>query len=165
MRIAIAGAGAVGRSIAGELLENGHEVLLIDHSPQAIKVDTVPEEEDGARHAANRRDGRVPRPEGPGRPVLRPGRLARPPGGGRSGRDVGGERGQLSVGPRGECLACPRAKLVFGQAACHERSLQQVDDVLAVDVGGPELAPARRRPVLRSHDHQYLPRRHNAKKA
>ncbi len=28
MRIAIAGAGAVGRSIASELLENGHEVLL-----------------------------------------------------------------------------------------------------------------------------------------
>ena len=27
MRVAIAGAGAVGRSIAGELLENGHEVL------------------------------------------------------------------------------------------------------------------------------------------
>ena len=30
MRVAIAGAGAVGRSIARELLENGHEVLLID---------------------------------------------------------------------------------------------------------------------------------------
>ena len=42
MRIAIAGAGAVGRSIAGELLENGHEVLLIDNSPRAIKVDSVP---------------------------------------------------------------------------------------------------------------------------
>jgi trk system potassium uptake protein TrkA len=41
MRIAIAGAGAVGRSIAGELLENGHEVLLIDHDPKAIKVDSV----------------------------------------------------------------------------------------------------------------------------
>ena len=45
MRIAIAGAGAVGRSIAGELLENGHEVLLIDNSPKAIKVDTVPRAE------------------------------------------------------------------------------------------------------------------------
>ena len=33
MRVAIAGAGAVGRSIAGELLENGHEVLLIDKAP------------------------------------------------------------------------------------------------------------------------------------
>src|SRR6202046_3592917 len=45
MRIAIAGAGAGGRSIAGELPENGHEVLLIDNSPRAIKVDTVPRAE------------------------------------------------------------------------------------------------------------------------
>ena len=45
MRVAIAGAGAVGRSIAGELLENGHDVLLIDHSPRAIKVDSVPRAE------------------------------------------------------------------------------------------------------------------------
>ena len=45
MRIAIAGAGAVGRSIAGELLENGHEVLLIDQKPSAIKVDSVPRAE------------------------------------------------------------------------------------------------------------------------
>src|ERR1700683_2665512 len=45
MRVAIAGAGAVGRSIAGELLENGHEVLLIDHSPKAIKVESVPRAE------------------------------------------------------------------------------------------------------------------------
>ena len=34
MRVAIAGAGAVGRSIAAELLDNGHEVLLIDKNPQ-----------------------------------------------------------------------------------------------------------------------------------
>ncbi len=45
MRIAIAGAGAVGRSIAGELLENGHEVMLVDHDPKAIKVDSVPRAE------------------------------------------------------------------------------------------------------------------------
>ena len=45
MRIAIAGAGAVGRSIAGELLDNGHEVLLVDHDPKAIKVDSVPRAE------------------------------------------------------------------------------------------------------------------------
>ncbi|MGW2377690.1 MULTISPECIES: potassium channel family protein [Kitasatospora] len=42
MRVAIAGAGAVGRSIAGELLENGHEVLLIDKNPNAISVERVP---------------------------------------------------------------------------------------------------------------------------
>ena len=41
MRVAIAGAGAVGRSIAGELLENGHEILLIDKAPTAISVERV----------------------------------------------------------------------------------------------------------------------------
>jgi trk system potassium uptake protein len=45
MRVTIAGAGAVGRSIAAELLENGHEVLLIDIDPKAIKIDTVPRAE------------------------------------------------------------------------------------------------------------------------
>jgi trk system potassium uptake protein len=45
MRVAIAGAGAVGKSIAGELLENGHEVLLIDKNPRAIQVDNVPRAE------------------------------------------------------------------------------------------------------------------------
>jgi trk system potassium uptake protein len=42
MRVAIAGAGNVGRSIATELLEDHHEVLLIDRDPHAIKVDSVP---------------------------------------------------------------------------------------------------------------------------
>ena len=45
MRIAIAGAGAVGRSIASELLDNGHEVLLIDQDPKAIAVEAVPRAE------------------------------------------------------------------------------------------------------------------------
>lgn len=45
MRVAIAGAGAVGRSVAAELLENGHEVLLIDKEPRAIKAATVPKAE------------------------------------------------------------------------------------------------------------------------
>ena len=45
MRVAIAGAGNVGRSIAGELLENGHEVLLIDKDPRAIKAESVPRAE------------------------------------------------------------------------------------------------------------------------
>ena len=45
MRVAIAGAGAVGRSIAGELLENGHEVLLIDNDPKAIAVESMPRAE------------------------------------------------------------------------------------------------------------------------
>jgi len=45
MRVAIAGAGNVGRSIAAELLGNGHEVLLIEREPRAMKVDTVPSAE------------------------------------------------------------------------------------------------------------------------
>jgi len=42
MRVAIAGAGAVGKSIAAELLENGHEVLLIDKNSRSIQVDSLP---------------------------------------------------------------------------------------------------------------------------
>lgn len=45
MRVAIAGAGNVGRSIAAELLGNGHEVLLIEREPRAMKVDSVPSAE------------------------------------------------------------------------------------------------------------------------
>ena len=45
MRVAIAGAGAVGRSIAAELIVNGHRVLLIDKNPAAIKPDRVAEAE------------------------------------------------------------------------------------------------------------------------
>src|SRR5215467_8951927 len=45
MRVAIAGAGAVGRSIARELIDNGHEVLLIDKNPRSIKVDSLPRAE------------------------------------------------------------------------------------------------------------------------
>jgi trk system potassium uptake protein TrkA len=42
VRVAIAGAGNVGRSIAAELLGNGHQVLLIERDPRALKVDSVP---------------------------------------------------------------------------------------------------------------------------
>lgn len=42
MRVAIAGAGKVGRSIATELVDNGHEVLLIDRSASAIDSVHVP---------------------------------------------------------------------------------------------------------------------------
>jgi trk system potassium uptake protein TrkA len=43
MRVAIAGAGAVGRSVALELIENGHSVLLIDKESRSIRPDLVPE--------------------------------------------------------------------------------------------------------------------------
>lgn len=42
MRVAIAGAGNVGRSIARELISNGHQVLLIDRDPASIRPDSVP---------------------------------------------------------------------------------------------------------------------------
>ncbi len=42
MRVAIAGAGAVGRSIAAELIEHRHQVLLIDKDARAIKPARVP---------------------------------------------------------------------------------------------------------------------------
>src|SRR4029077_5410329 len=45
MRVAIAGAGNVGRSIAAELIDNGHEVLLIDKDPREIKSETLTEAE------------------------------------------------------------------------------------------------------------------------
>jgi trk system potassium uptake protein TrkA len=42
MRVAIAGAGNVGRSIAAELLGNGHSVLLIEREQRSMKVSSVP---------------------------------------------------------------------------------------------------------------------------
>src|SRR5215218_9588169 len=45
VRVAIAGAGAVGRSIARELIENGHRVLLIDKNPSSIRPERVPNAE------------------------------------------------------------------------------------------------------------------------
>jgi trk system potassium uptake protein TrkA len=42
MRVAIAGAGNVGRSIAQELIENGHRVLLIERQPSALRPERVP---------------------------------------------------------------------------------------------------------------------------
>lgn len=41
MRVVIAGAGSVGRSIARELLSHGHEVTLIDKLPAAMKIASV----------------------------------------------------------------------------------------------------------------------------
>jgi trk system potassium uptake protein TrkA len=45
MRVAIAGAGAVGRSVAKELVISGHRVLLIDKDPASLKPERVPEAE------------------------------------------------------------------------------------------------------------------------
>ena len=45
MRVAIAGAGAVGRSIAGELIDNGHYVMLIERDPDKVDPERVPRAE------------------------------------------------------------------------------------------------------------------------
>lgn len=45
MKVAIAGAGNVGRAIARDLIKNGHQVLLIDKNPKSIKMDSVPDAE------------------------------------------------------------------------------------------------------------------------
>lgn len=45
MRVAIAGAGAVGRSIANELVEGGHEVMLIERDPASVVPEAVPQAE------------------------------------------------------------------------------------------------------------------------
>lgn len=45
MKIAIAGAGNVGRAVAKELIENGHHVLLMDRDPSSLKMDTLPQAE------------------------------------------------------------------------------------------------------------------------
>jgi trk system potassium uptake protein TrkA len=42
MRVAIAGAGNVGRSIAQELIDNGHQVMLIERYPKMLRPDRVP---------------------------------------------------------------------------------------------------------------------------
>jgi trk system potassium uptake protein TrkA len=41
MRVMIAGAGNVGRSIAAELIGNGHEVVVVEREPKAFKVESV----------------------------------------------------------------------------------------------------------------------------
>lgn len=43
MRVVIAGAGSVGRSIARELIGNGHEVLLIDHDSEGVQASRIPD--------------------------------------------------------------------------------------------------------------------------
>jgi len=45
MRVAIAGAGNVGRSIAAELIENGHQVMLIERTPSMLRPERVPQAE------------------------------------------------------------------------------------------------------------------------
>ena len=43
MRVVITGAGSVGRSIARELLHNGHQVLIIDKDADDVQASRVPD--------------------------------------------------------------------------------------------------------------------------
>jgi trk system potassium uptake protein len=43
MRVAIAGAGAVGRSVARELIGNGHDVSLLERNPGHVDTGAIPE--------------------------------------------------------------------------------------------------------------------------
>jgi hypothetical protein len=89
---------------------------------------------------------------------LRPGRLARRLVCDLPGGDVGGDRGQFCIGPRPECLAYPRIKLVFGNPTMHKRGLEHVDCVLAVSMGRPDAARrSYRHLVFRLCFHRRLP--------
>lgn len=72
-------------------------------------------------------------------------------------RDVGQERGQVGIGPRGERLARPRVEFVRSQPTLRERGLEGADYLLAVSVARPESAV-----VPRSCRHWHLPRWHSA---
>lgn len=41
MKIVIAGAGSVGRSVALELLAHGHDITLIDHTPAELRITSI----------------------------------------------------------------------------------------------------------------------------
>src|SRR5712672_3603466 len=42
MKVVVAGAGAVGRSVTRELIGNGHDVTLIERNPEHVDVDAIP---------------------------------------------------------------------------------------------------------------------------
>jgi K+ transport systems, NAD-binding component len=45
MKVAVAGAGNVGRSVAKELIENGHHVMLIERAAERLRPERVPQAE------------------------------------------------------------------------------------------------------------------------
>lgn len=45
MKVAVAGAGAVGRSIARELLDSGHQVTLIERNPEHVDLEDIADAE------------------------------------------------------------------------------------------------------------------------
>jgi hypothetical protein len=76
------------------------------------------------------------------------------------GGQVGGERGQVRVGPRSQRLAHPRIQLIPAQPALHERGLQHADYLLAVGMTGPQVTAAHGcRPMVSRLWHHWLLRR------
>ena len=59
MRVVIAGAGSVGRSIARELLGRDHEVTIVDRYPTAMRIAQVADADLVARLAGSRSEGLV----------------------------------------------------------------------------------------------------------
>ena len=110
MRVAIAGAGNVGRSIAQELIGNGHQVMLIERQP----ADAAPGAGAGRRVDARRRV-RAGQPGGGRRGQLRRGgrrdrRRQGQPGGVAAGQDrVRGAAGGRPGQPGRERVAVHRA--------------------------------------------------------
>ena len=62
------------------------------------------------------------------------------PGWGSCGRDVGGDRGQFQVGPRGEYPAHSRVELVLVQPTLHEGDLECLNRLLPVCMRGSHAA-------------------------
>ena len=118
-----------------------------------IEVAANPRGSEREDQAAARPGGRLGQ-----RPASHRGQRAHRPGRGRAGRDVDGERSQLIASLRSQRPGRPRAELIPGQPALHERVLQRLDYQLAVSVTRPEPATARRR-ILRSC-HLRHPRSH-----
>ena len=103
----------------------------------------------GPDHQADARlDGR------PGQRPADPGTRARRTGGGLTGRDIGDERRQVSIGPRHQRQSRSRVELVLDQPAVHECRPQRLDHQLAVSVRRPKPTTLHReRLVLRSCHH------------
>jgi hypothetical protein len=62
---------------------------------------------------------------------------------GQPGWEVSGDGSQIRVGPRRKRLAHPQVEFVLCQHALDERDFEGADHLLAVGVGGPEMAAAR----------------------
>src|SRR5262249_743339 len=84
----------------------------------------------------------------------------------RPGWDVGGEQGQLAIGPRDQRLARARVEFIHGQPALHERRFEELEHLFPVGGGGPQVTVGTSgRPVTPwSCRHQRLPHTNRPKR-